>query len=191
MVTRDDAPTPRSHGWSDPLSPSSRRTSDISDEEAAQAVAAPRSTRRKPTEDAPMPVAVPRRCQVCRQLTTGPCPCQKAPTLSPTSGAAVLPFSGATGRAGVRIGVGTLFLYPLCGMRAPGAPQTADSVCQQRGYVQAARVIDHIVPVTGPDDPTFLRRRRTSPCATRVTKQSVSARRWRDERGAVRDEHKP
>ena len=47
MVTRDVAPTPRSHGWNDPLSPSSLRISDISDEEAALAVAAGKASRKR------------------------------------------------------------------------------------------------------------------------------------------------
>jgi len=45
--------------------------------------------------------------------------------------------------------------YPLCGMRAPGAPETTDSVCQRDGIVTAAALVDHIVPVTGKDDPSF------------------------------------
>ena len=46
-------------------------------------------------------------------------------------------------------------LYPLCGMRPPGAPETADSRCAAAGRVEPMYVVDHIVPVTGPDDPTF------------------------------------
>ena len=43
----------------------------------------------------------------------------------------------------------------LCGSRFPGAPQTQDSECARYVRPTAARVVDHIVPVRGPDDPTF------------------------------------
>lgn len=43
----------------------------------------------------------------------------------------------------------------LCGSRLPGAPETADSVCAQHGLTTYGRVLDHIRPVTGPDDPQF------------------------------------
>lgn len=49
----------------------------------------------------------------------------------------------------------------LCGSRLPGAPLTTDSLCAQRGDVgpsALAKVLDHIVPVTGPHDPTFFGR---------------------------------
>lgn len=49
-----------------------------------------------------------------------------------------------------------LLRYRRCGDRPPGAPVTTDSLCRLNGYVTAARVVDHIVPVTGPHDPTFL-----------------------------------
>ena len=49
----------------------------------------------------------------------------------------------------------------FCGDRMPGAPETNDSVCRQEGRVTALAhgggVVDHIVPVTGPDDPNFWR----------------------------------
>jgi 5-methylcytosine-specific restriction protein A len=45
--------------------------------------------------------------------------------------------------------------HPRCGDRAPGAPLTSDSICVQQGYVTPARVVDHIVPVSGPHDPSF------------------------------------
>jgi HNH endonuclease. len=45
--------------------------------------------------------------------------------------------------------------WQLCGDRPPGAPQTNDSQCAAIGLYVAASVVDHIVPVTGPDDPTF------------------------------------
>jgi 5-methylcytosine-specific restriction protein A len=43
----------------------------------------------------------------------------------------------------------------LCGSRLPGAPETRDSECAQLGAIVAATVVDHIRPVTGPNDPTF------------------------------------
>ncbi len=45
--------------------------------------------------------------------------------------------------------------YPLCGDRPQFAPETKDSECAAAGLYIAASVVDHIVPVTGPDDPTF------------------------------------
>lgn len=45
--------------------------------------------------------------------------------------------------------------YPLCGMRPVGTVRTDHSACQASGLVRAATVVDHITPVTGPDDPTF------------------------------------
>lgn len=44
---------------------------------------------------------------------------------------------------------------PLCGDRPWGAQETKDSECAAAGLYVAASVVDHIVPVTGPDDPTF------------------------------------
>lgn len=43
----------------------------------------------------------------------------------------------------------------LCGARLPGAPATTDSLCAREGRIQIGTVVDHIVPVTGPDDPRF------------------------------------
>lgn len=43
----------------------------------------------------------------------------------------------------------------LCGARLPGAPATQDSVCTQQGLIVHARVLDHITPVSGADDPLF------------------------------------
>jgi hypothetical protein len=43
----------------------------------------------------------------------------------------------------------------MCGSRLPGAPLTEDSECLKRGLVTIGRVVDHIIPVTGPDDPRF------------------------------------
>lgn len=47
--------------------------------------------------------------------------------------------------------------YPLCGDRPAEAPATTDSVCQAARIIRPMYVVDHIVPVTGPDDPTFYR----------------------------------
>lgn len=58
-----------------------------------------------------------------------------------------------------------LSLYPLCGMRPSAAPQTTDSICQREGRTVAASVVDHIVPVTGPDDPTFYDEQKQALCA--------------------------
>jgi hypothetical protein len=44
----------------------------------------------------------------------------------------------------------------LCGARLPGAPLTADSSCMELGLQTAARVLDHIVPIHGKDDPRRL-----------------------------------
>jgi hypothetical protein len=43
----------------------------------------------------------------------------------------------------------------LCGSRLPGASLTADSACQQQGYIVKARVLDHIRPVLDRHDPDF------------------------------------
>ena len=45
--------------------------------------------------------------------------------------------------------------HPLCGDRPEAARATSDSRCQADGRVELARVVDHILPVTGPDDATF------------------------------------
>lgn len=45
--------------------------------------------------------------------------------------------------------------YPLCGDHPPEAPATTDSVCQASKIIRPMFVVDHIVPVTGPHDPTF------------------------------------
>lgn len=43
-----------------------------------------------------------------------------------------------------------------CGDRMPGAPPTTDSRCPQDRYRRTlSQVIDHIIPVTGPNDPRF------------------------------------
>ena len=46
--------------------------------------------------------------------------------------------------------------WPLCGDRPSGDP-TGDSECLRQRLPVPAKVVDHIVPVTGPDDPTFYR----------------------------------
>jgi 5-methylcytosine-specific restriction enzyme A len=45
--------------------------------------------------------------------------------------------------------------YPLCGMRPPGAPETADSRCALEHRPVPMYVVDHIVPVTSAQDPRF------------------------------------
>ena len=45
--------------------------------------------------------------------------------------------------------------YPCCGDRADGAPRTRDSICQAIGRLRRAIVVDHVRPVTGPEDPSF------------------------------------
>lgn len=45
--------------------------------------------------------------------------------------------------------------YPFCGDRAPQAPKTTDSRCQAYNRLEPATVVDHIIPVTGPTDPSF------------------------------------
>lgn len=41
----------------------------------------------------------------------------------------------------------------LCGCRHPAAPMTADSVCAATGAPQLATLVDHIIPITGKNDP--------------------------------------
>lgn len=43
----------------------------------------------------------------------------------------------------------------LCGSRLPHAPVTLDSECAKQGRPVLATVLDHISPVSGPDDPRF------------------------------------
>lgn len=43
----------------------------------------------------------------------------------------------------------------LCGARLPGAPVTTHSRCTALGLVMPGHVVDHIEPVSGPDDPRF------------------------------------
>ncbi len=43
----------------------------------------------------------------------------------------------------------------LCGARLPGAAMTQDSECQTSGLITLGQVADHILPVSGPNDPTF------------------------------------
>jgi 5-methylcytosine-specific restriction enzyme A len=45
--------------------------------------------------------------------------------------------------------------FPLCGDRPPEARETQDSVCRQAGRVEAAALVDHIVPIAGPGDARF------------------------------------
>lgn len=47
--------------------------------------------------------------------------------------------------------------YPFCGDKPRAATATQDSLCAKVGLLVKATVVDHIVPVTGPDDPTFYR----------------------------------
>ena len=42
--------------------------------------------------------------------------------------------------------------HPFCGDRPHGLPPTGDSVCQRDGIEMAAALVDHIVPITGPND---------------------------------------
>lgn len=46
--------------------------------------------------------------------------------------------------------------WPLCGDRPSGDP-TGDSECLHQRLPVPATVVDHIIPVTGPDDPTFFK----------------------------------
>src|SRR5688572_12191480 len=50
--------------------------------------------------------------------------------------------------------LGTMGLS-LCGDRPYGLPPTGDSECLRQGLPVPATVVDHIVPVIGPDDPMF------------------------------------
>ena len=42
-----------------------------------------------------------------------------------------------------------------CGDRPAGAPRTTDSLCQQQHVQIAGRVLDHIEPISGPEDSRF------------------------------------
>ncbi len=44
---------------------------------------------------------------------------------------------------------------PCCGDRPHGFPQTGDSQCVTQGLSVMATVVDHVIPVTGPGDPSF------------------------------------
>lgn len=46
----------------------------------------------------------------------------------------------------------------LCGDRLDGLPPTGDSLCRAAQRVQPAELVDHIVPVTGPNDPRWYER---------------------------------
>ena len=52
---------------------------------------------------------------------------------------------------------GFLRRFPRCGDRPASAPTTTDSACKAQGRVTVGSVVDHIVPVYGPNDPTFYR----------------------------------
>jgi len=43
----------------------------------------------------------------------------------------------------------------LCGARLTGAPETTHSRCASEQAIVIGSVLNHIVPVTGPNDPTF------------------------------------
>jgi 5-methylcytosine-specific restriction enzyme A len=45
--------------------------------------------------------------------------------------------------------------YPACGDRSPLAPNTTDSLCQRERRLVPAALVDHIVPIRGPNDPNF------------------------------------
>jgi 5-methylcytosine-specific restriction protein A len=93
----------------------------------------------------------PRRCATCGQLVTGRClTCARHVDLHRGSAA-----SRGYGARWAHYRRWFLAQYPLCGDRAPGAPETADSRCRLEGRVTPADVVDHIVPVTGQADPTF------------------------------------
>lgn len=46
-------------------------------------------------------------------------------------------------------------LHPLCGDRPAVAPATSDSRCVAEGRTTAGAHADHILPVSGPNDPRF------------------------------------
>jgi 5-methylcytosine-specific restriction endonuclease McrA len=99
-----------------------------------------------------MPMMPLRRCPTCRQLVTEP--------RCPTCVRRVDDRRGSSARRGYgarwqKYRAWFLDQWPLCGDRPPGAPVTTDSRCRLAGLRTVAVVVDHIVPVTGPTDPTF------------------------------------
>lgn len=109
-----------------------------------------------------VPSALARSCSVLGCGKSVPCPehsAQRKNTGRPRQSASQQGY-GARWRAFREWHKGECFrlMVPragLCGARLPGAPITPDSVCMQQGLVVLPRVLDHIKPVSGPDDPLF------------------------------------
>lgn len=105
-----------------------------------------------------MPAALQRKCarSGCNTLTTGhfcpDCQRQKHQQRDDRRGSAT---SRGYGRRWDAYRKWFLHRFPRCGDRPKGAPKTSDSRCRAQGLIVAATVVDHIVPVTGPNDPTF------------------------------------
>jgi len=99
-----------------------------------------------------MAMMPPHRCGTCRALVTGSCPTCTRTADRRRGTPAERGYDCARWRHFRR---SFLEQYPLCGDAPPEAPRTTDSVCRATGRLEAATVVDHIVPVAGADDPTF------------------------------------
>ena len=88
----------------------------------------------------------PHRCASCGQLVTGTC--QSCHQQRRQARDRTRPNSSARGYGSARwlkFRACQLALEPLC------------RLCDRAGHTTIATAVDHIVPVTGPDDPRFLR----------------------------------
>ena len=95
-------------------------------------------------------------CGSCHQPKRGPCPsCSKAKVQTYDRQRGTATQRGYGVRWG-RYRKWFLEQWPLCGDRPNGDP-TGDSQCLRQRLPVPATVVDHIIPVTGPDDPTFYR----------------------------------
>jgi 5-methylcytosine-specific restriction protein A len=121
----------------------------------------------------------PRRCPACHQLVTGKrCPaCVRR--VDVRRGTAAARGYGARWQ---RYREWFLAQYPICGDRPLGAPVTTDSVCRAERHPTPASVVDHIIPVTGPNDPTFY----VPECHQALCAPCHDAKRSRESRGDMR-----
>jgi 5-methylcytosine-specific restriction protein A len=101
-----------------------------------------------------MPMLPARRCSGCGALVTA----RRCPTCVRQAevrrGTAAARGYGARWQ---RYRAWYLSQYPLCGDRAPGAPETRDSRCRAEGRFTPATLVDHIIPVSSAEDATFYR----------------------------------
>jgi 5-methylcytosine-specific restriction protein A len=77
--------------------------------------------------------------------------------------------------------------WRTCGAKPKGSPDTQDSQCKAMGRIVAATVVDHIVPVSGPQDPTFYK----PECHQALCDACHNAKRQRESRAVTqRAEHR-